>query len=159
MHIICTTPLAEGVYNDHKAYHITAPPEGWAYIPTEDGPIPEEWKDTVRDYSLPSTFPRLGSIEVEELTYIREVEVPMTREVSVLDEDGNPVLDDEGNPVTKPEEYMDTEEREYTMLTVTNMTEGTLPEVVEEETEPTQLDRVEAQATYTAMMTDTLLEV
>lgn len=25
--------------------------------------------------------------------------------------------------------------------------------------EPTQLDRVEAQATYTAMMTDTLLEV
>ena len=30
---------------------------------------------------------------------------------------------------------------------------------VEEVTEPTQLDRVEAQVTYTAMMTDTLLEV
>lgn len=30
------------------------------------------------------------------------------------------------------------------------------PEVTEE---PTQLDRVEAQVTYTAMMTDTLLEV
>ena len=29
----------------------------------------------------------------------------------------------------------------------------------EPELEPTQLDRVEAQATYTAMMTDTLLEV
>lgn len=29
----------------------------------------------------------------------------------------------------------------------------------EEITEPTQLDRVEAQATYTAMVTDTLLEV
>lgn len=28
----------------------------------------------------------------------------------------------------------------------------------EPESEPTQLDRVEAQATYTAMMTDTLLE-
>ena len=28
----------------------------------------------------------------------------------------------------------------------------------EPEPEPTQLDRVEAQATYTAMMTDTLLE-
>lgn len=27
------------------------------------------------------------------------------------------------------------------------------------ETSPTQLDRVEAQVTYTAMMTDTLLEV
>lgn len=31
-----------------------------------------------------------------------------------------------------------------------------LPEPVEE---PTQLDKVEAQVTYTAMMTDTLLEV
>lgn len=30
---------------------------------------------------------------------------------------------------------------------------------VEESTEPTQLDRIEAQVTYTAMMTDTLLEV
>ena len=29
----------------------------------------------------------------------------------------------------------------------------------EPELEPTQIDRVEAQATYTAMMTDTLLEV
>lgn len=29
----------------------------------------------------------------------------------------------------------------------------------EPELEPTQLDRVEAQSTYTAMMTDTLLEV
>ena len=32
-------------------------------------------------------------------------------------------------------------------------------DVVEPEPEPTQLDRVEAQVTYTAMMTDTLLEV
>lgn len=30
---------------------------------------------------------------------------------------------------------------------------------VEEDVTPTQLDRVEAQVTYTAMMTDTLLEV
>lgn len=30
---------------------------------------------------------------------------------------------------------------------------------VEETTEPTQLDIIEAQVTYTAMMTDTLLEV
>lgn len=30
---------------------------------------------------------------------------------------------------------------------------------VEEDTAPTQLDRIEAQITYTAMMTDTLLEV
>lgn len=33
-----------------------------------------------------------------------------------------------------------------------------LPEPEPVEPEPTQLDRVEAQATYTAMMTDTLLE-
>ena len=32
-------------------------------------------------------------------------------------------------------------------------------EFEDESTEPSQLDRVEAQATYTAMMTDTLLEV
>ena len=31
--------------------------------------------------------------------------------------------------------------------------------VVEMEEQPTQLDRIEAQVTYTAMMTDTLLEV
>ena len=79
MHIICLTPLAEGVYNDHKADHITAPPDGWAYIPEE--------------FPLPSTFPRLGSIEATEI-------------------DG--------------------------VMTVTAMTEGTLPEPAPEpEKEPT----------------------
>lgn len=34
-----------------------------------------------------------------------------------------------------------------------------LPKPVQPKAEPTQLDRVEAQVTYTAMMTDTLLEV
>lgn len=141
MHIINLTPLATGVYNDHRADHITAPPEGWAYIP--------------EDFPLPSTFPRLGSIEAEKLTYTREVEVQW--EVTKTRETG--AVDDEGNPIT--EEYTETEtvteEREYTMMTVTTMTEGTLPDPVEPA--PTQLDRVEAQVTYTAMMTDTLLEV
>lgn len=42
--------------------------------------------------------------------------------------------------------------------TVTSMTAGTVPEPEPKPTpEPTQLDRVEAQATYTAMITDTLL--
>ena len=41
---------------------------------------------------------------------------------------------------------------------VTSMNAGIVPEPEPEpEPEPTQLDRVEAQATYTAMMTDTLL--
>jgi hypothetical protein len=94
MHIINLTPLAPGVYNDHKADHITAPPDGWAYIP--------------EDFPLPSTFPRLGSIEAEELTYTCEAER----------------FGEEGEPVT--------EQREYTMMTVTAMTEGTLPETAED---------------------------
>ena len=36
--------------------------------------------------------------------------------------------------------------------------EYTIEDVPDKPQEPTQLDRVEAQATYTAMMTDTLLE-
>lgn len=119
MHIICLTPLAEGVYNDHSAEHITAPPEGWAYIP--------------EDMPLPSTFPRLGSLEAEELTYTREVEVQKevikTRETGVVDEDGNIEVE----TYTEIETVMET--REYTMMTVTAMTEGTLPEA-ETEAEP-----------------------
>lgn len=38
-------------------------------------------------------------------------------------------------------------------------TARTIPEAEEIPAEPTQLDRIEAQVTYTAMMTDTLLEV
>lgn len=42
--------------------------------------------------------------------------------------------------------------------TVISMTAGIVPEPEPEpEPEPTQLDRIEAQAAYTAMMTDTLL--
>lgn len=59
MHIICLTPLEEGVYNDHKADHITAPPDGWAMIP--------------EDFPLPSTFPRLGSIEAMVISEIMTV--------------------------------------------------------------------------------------
>lgn len=36
--------------------------------------------------------------------------------------------------------------------------EYTIEDIPDKPQEPTQLDRVEAQATYTAMMTDTLLE-
>ena len=46
------------------------------------------------------------------------------------------------------------------VMTVTKWTPGVMPEPepVPEQNEPTQLDRIEAQITYTAMMTDTLLE-
>lgn len=42
---------------------------------------------------------------------------------------------------------------------VTSMTAGIVPEVEPVEEVPSQLDIIEAQVTYTAMMTDTLLEV
>lgn len=113
MHIICLTPLEPGVYNDHYSDNITAPPDGWAYIP--------------EDFPLPSTFPRLGSIEAEELTYTREVEVQKevtkTREV--------PSIDEEGNEIMISEEYTEIETviepQEYKMMTVISMTEGELP--------------------------------
>lgn len=95
MHIICLTPVEEGVYNDHKAEHITIPPDGWAYIPD--------------DMPLPSTFPRLGDIEAEEMIYTKKV-------------------------YDKNENKVDTT---YAMMTVTRMTEGALPEVAEEEHDPT----------------------
>lgn len=44
----------------------------------------------------------------------------------------------------------------YCQSTGYTFEEAPLPEPVKPE--PTQLDRVEAQATYTAMMTDTLME-
>lgn len=46
------------------------------------------------------------------------------------------------------------------LMAVTSWTPGEVPEPEPEaEPEPTQLDIIEAQVTYTAMMTDTLLEV
>ena len=51
----------------------------------------------------------------------------------------------------------------FVHLTVDNqvvvaMSEGTMPEVEpEQEQEPSQLDIIEAQVTYTALMTDTLI--
>ena len=45
------------------------------------------------------------------------------------------------------------------IMTVTAWTPLPIPEPEPERNEPTQLDIIEAQVTYTAMMTDTLLEV
>lgn len=115
MHIICLTPLEPGVYNDHNASHISTPPEGWAYIP--------------EDFPLPSTFPRLGSLEAEELIYGREVQ------------------DENGETVT----------HEYTMMTVTAMTEGTLPEPVPvPEPVPTTEERLAAVEETTAQQGEIL---
>lgn len=67
MHIIQIEPLEVGVYNDHKADHITTPPQGWAMIPP--------------DMVLPSTFPRLGADPVTAMVdYPYEVEVEKQNE-------------------------------------------------------------------------------
>ena len=50
-----------------------------------------------------------------------------------------------------------TEPQPYTMMTVIAMREGIVPEAPEPA--PTWNEQMEAQLTYTAMMTDTLLEV
>ena len=46
----------------------------------------------------------------------------------------------------------------YTRMEVVSATERDVPEIPVQD-EPTQFDQIEAQVTYTAMMTDTLLEV
>ena len=96
MHIIDMKPLEEGVYNDHKADHIVEPPDGWAIIP--------------EDMELPSTFPRLGKLEVAEI-------------------DG--------------------------VMTVVEMTEGTLPEPVE--SEPTEIELLKAEVTALQLAVKRLL--
>ena len=40
---------------------------------------------------------------------------------------------------------------------VVSFVEREIPDIPEEEPEPTQMDRIEAQVTYTALMTDTLI--
>ena len=123
MHVICLTPLEVGVYNDHKSDNIAAPPEGWAMIP--------------ENFPLPSTFPRLGSIEAEEITYPYEVEVEKeelkTREIEVTNENG------ETETITEEytEKVLVTEQREKVIMTVTAMTEGTLPDIPDPAPEPT----------------------
>lgn len=56
-------------------------------------------------------------------------------------------LDENGKQVVTVEEFPDLDAEIAVEVTETT------------ESEPTQLDRIEAQVTYTAMMTDTLMEV
>lgn len=130
-----------GSHNDHRADHITAVPDGWAMIPD--------------DFTVPSTFPFVG-ITAEEVTHTSEVEVQkeVTKTRDMVDEDGNAIM----------EEYTEmetvTEEREYTMMTVTAMTEGEVPVVEEAEAEPTEVELLEEaicelDAEYSARITAT----
>ena len=125
MHIINLTPLEPGVYCDHSSDSITTLPNGWAMIP--------------EDFELPSTFPRCGMVEAEEIAHTYEVEVEKevvkTREIESIDENGEPVI--------IAEEYTETEmvseQRERVIMTVTKMTEGVEPEPVEPEPTPMEV--------------------
>ena len=94
--------------------------------------VPDGWAMIPADFPVPDTFPFV-SVEAEEKTYTRTVQTEGT--------DGERV----------------TEQMLYTMMTVVAMTEGIVPDAPA--AVPSQLDVLEAQVTYTAMMTDTLLEV
>ena len=139
MWIINLTANPNGSHNDHRADHITTVPDGWAMIPD--------------DFKLPASYP-FGEITAEELTYTREVEVQKkvikTLDTGMVDGDGNPIMED----YTEMETVKETQE--YTMMTVTAMSEGVVPPAAEPE--PTEEEKRDAQIFYTAMMTDTLLE-
>lgn len=91
---------------------------------------PDGWAIIPDNMELPKTFPFVGVVVEEE-----------TRRRTKFSPDGEETTE------------------EYTVLVVSSMTEGVVPDPdPEPDPVPTQLDRVEAQATYTAMMTDTLLE-
>ena len=115
-YIIELKPVEDGVYN---ACRFGSVPEGWAMIPD--------------DFPLPSTFPRLGSLKAEPITYTYDVEVEKDvvkyRDVEIIGEDGQPVIVQE----EYTEKVMVTEQRERVIMTVTEMTEGTLPDPVEPE--------------------------
>lgn len=93
---------------------------------------PDGWAIIPDDMELPKTFPFV------DLTAEEETRTRVRTNYS-------------------PEDQNTTEE--YTVMVVSSMTEGVVPDPEPApDPAPTQLDRVEAQATYTAMMTDTLLE-
>jgi hypothetical protein len=105
--------------------------EGWAYVP--------------EDIIIPSTFPYVN-IEIEEKFY-----------PAVYDTVQKESLSDDGLSIKTIEETILISEA-YSQLEVISMTEGEIIEI-EEPLIPSQIDILEAQVTYTAMMTDTLLEV
>lgn len=66
-------------------------------------------------------------------------------------------VEDVTHPEVKDEENGKVLEAEYKQMEVVSATDGEVIEV-EPVVLPTQLDRIEAQVAYTAMMTETLLE-
>lgn len=113
-----------------KMLEIAALPNGAHRNQTFHGSLPDGWAVIPEDMELPATFPFV-EVEVKDVVHYKD----------------DTVVEEGQEPET------------YTVPTVVSMTEGIMPERKPEVREPSQLDRIEAQITYTAMMTDTLLEV
>lgn len=138
MFIVKLTALENGAHQANNSDWITSVPDGWAMIP--------------EDFPVPDTFPFVD-IEAEEVTYYNEVEIPAQRKIPVLDEQGNPILDEDGNPLTETKEYTDKKQVPYTLMTVTDMMPGIVPEPEPEpEPEPTLDERNRADIDYLAVM-------
>ena len=118
----------------------------------QGGTVYNGWAMIPEGFPVPDTFPFVG-IQAEEVTHHREVEctrmVTKTRAVESFDE--------EGTPVTLTEEYQVeetcTEQEPYTVMTVTGMTPGIVPEPAPApEPEPTMEERNRADIDYLAIM-------
>ncbi len=133
MTIIEIVKLDNGAHRNQTAYSADPftfqVPEGWAIFPDE---IEKE------------NFP-FGDVTVEDKEYVSDkFFVPKAEP-----EEGE-VLDEPKEPEMEPMKIM--------VPTVTSWTPGVIPDPGPAPTpQPSQLDRVEAQSTYTAMMTNTLL--
>lgn len=120
MKIIEIKALENGAHRSQTGY-LSVIPEGYAIIPD--------------DMTIPDTFPFVN-IEVTEETRYREEKklqkVKKTRQVPVFDENGEYVIDEEGNVVKEEEEYeveeIVTVSVPYTVMVVTSMTAGVVPE-------------------------------
>jgi hypothetical protein len=91
-------------------------------------PIPEGYAQIPDDMVIPDTFPFVN-IEVAEETRYKEIQkikdVVKTVEIPVYDEEGN-VISTKTKEYTVKEAY--TEQIPYTVMVVTSMTEGVVPE-------------------------------
>ena len=136
MRIVEIAALSNGAHRNQNNASVL--PDGWAVIP--------------EGVTAPDTFPFVG-LEVEEVTHYRAIEVEKevikTREVTAVNENGE--------DVTTTEEYTETEvvteQEPYTIMTVTGMTAGEVPEAVPAEIAPTEVEQLRADVDYIAIMT------
>lgn len=137
MYIINLTPIEQGVYQV-CGFDESGVPDGWALIPD--------------NMVLPSTFPRLGSIKTEWSDYSYETEeyedVEKVKTIFIKDEYGNDVAQQQ----TYVERELVKKEVPYQMLTVVEMTEGVLPDEIQDEFEIYSMEQMKADIDYIAIM-------